>query len=486
MRTAQLEARARELEGEVEKRTLQLKASNDQLEQSATIVEAINQETSFTNVLTKILEEARVIPGVEKATAIVYMPFEDRFLIRASSGWDVDSMRDIRLTRSEARARYIENAEEVSEDIFVAKNARQRAGSEEMAQFGDVASFLVLRVRVDDNVVAYLVFDNLTDENAFDQRDVELLERLREHITSAFIKTRILEDLQLERTNLQSALDELRSTQDRLVQSEKMASLGQLTAGIAHEIKNPLNFVNNFSDVTAELSDELAEELRSLKDQLPADRLADLESIIESLKLNATKIKEHGARADGIVKNMLEHSQSGEGERVPTDINDLLEEYLVLSHHAFRQQNSDVEIHVERDFDDAIGKVEVVPQEMGRVFMNLIGNAYDALAEGQRLGEAHRIATSRDEASEAGPTLAVSTSRSGSYVEIRIVDNGPGIPDNVKSKIFEPFFTTKPTGSGTGLGLSMSYDIVTKGHGGDLEVVSESGNGATFIVRLPA
>ncbi len=479
-RTRHLAARAHELEGQVETRTAELKQSNDQLEQSATIVEAINKETSFRRLLTKILEEARVIPGVEKATAIVYMPLEDRFRVRASSGWDVEAMQDIRMTRSQARARYIEHAEEVADDIFVAKNVKGRAGANRMAEFGDVASFLVWRVRVEDDVVAYLVFDNLTDENAFAKRDAELLGRLREHVTSAFIKTRILEDLQNERANLQTALDDLRSTQDRLVQSEKMASLGQLTAGIAHQIKNPLNFVNNFSDVTAELSDELAAEVEKLKGEVPEERLAELESIIENLKLNTQKIGEHGRRADGIVQNMLEHSKAGEGQRALTDINDLLEEYLVLAHHSLRSQGGNFDVHIVREFDDTIGKVDIVPQEMGRVFMNLIGNAFDALREkGKGKWEKGK-----------GPTVMVSTSRSDSQdfsgVEIRIADNGPGIPDQVRDKIFEPFFTTKPTGSGTGLGLSMSYDIVTKGHGGSLEVESVEGEGATFIVRLPA
>jgi signal transduction histidine kinase len=203
--------------------------------------------------------------------------------------------------------------------------------------------------------------------------------------------------------------------------------------------------------------------------------MADLESIVENLKLNATKIKEHGRRADGIVTNMLEHSRTSDGERVPTDLNDLLEEYLVLAHHAQRAEADAVEIHVERDLDESVGKVDVLPQEMGRVFMNLVGNAFDALRES---GNGNR-------ASGKTPTLTVSTSNSGGFIEIRIADNGPGIPPEVKSKIFEPFFTTKPTGSGTGLGLSMSYDIVTKGHGGMLEVESEPGQGATFIVRLP-
>ncbi|MFV1981874.1 MAG: triple tyrosine motif-containing protein, partial [Rhodothermia bacterium] len=291
IRTAQLETRARELEGLVDERTAELKESNDQLEQSATIVEAINQETSFRRLLTKILEESRVIPGVEKATAMVRMS-DGLFHVRASSGWDVEAMKDIRLTPRQAEARYVNHAEEVAEDIFVAKDVASRAGTEQLAEFGEVASFIAMRVNVEDEVAGYLVFDNLNDPDAFDQRDVDLLDRLREHIQSAFIKARILEDLQ-------NTLNDLKSTQDRLVHSEKMASLGQLTAGIAHEIKNPLNFVNNFSEVTAELSDELASEIKKLKADMPAERLAEVESILASLTTNTKKIAEHGKRADG-------------------------------------------------------------------------------------------------------------------------------------------------------------------------------------------
>ncbi len=472
VRVQQLAARARELEGEVTKRTFELKASNEQLEQSHAIVEAINQETSLTRLLTKILEQARVIRGVEKATAMTYYPADDVFRVRASSGWDVEAMKGIHLTKAEAQARYVDQAEEVAEDIFVTKNARGRAGSDQMAEFGEVASFLVLRIRVEGETVAYLVFDNLNDAEAFDQRDVELLKRLREHIQSAFIKTRILDDLHAERANLQEAFDNLRSTQDRLIQSEKMASLGQLTAGIAHEIKNPLNFVNNFSDVTSEIAQDLLSDLEQRADSLPADYVEEARSLLESLTLNTKKIAEHGKRADGIVKNMLEHSKVGDGERSSTDLNDLLDEYVTLAVHGQEARNPDFDVRVERHFDDTVGKVDIVPQDIGRVFMNLLGNAFDALTEHGANG--------------AAPTVTVTTARADGKVEIRVADNGPGIPEKVRAKIFEPFFTTKPTGSGTGLGLSMSYDIVTKGHGGTLEVTSEEGRGATFIVRLPA
>ncbi|HEY5564482.1 MAG TPA: two-component regulator propeller domain-containing protein, partial [Rhodothermia bacterium] len=386
-RIDQINRRARELESEVDRRTQELKASNTQLEQSHTIVQAINQETSFRRLLTKILEESRVIPGVEKATALVHMPEDDRFHVRASSGWDVEAMKSIRLTASEAHRRYVEQAERVAENVYVAKDVGKRAGTEQMAEFGQVASFLVLRIRVEENVVAYLVFDNLQDEDAFDQRDIELLERLRDHITSAFIKTRILDDLQ-------TTLSSLQSTQDRLIQSEKMASLGHLTAGIAHEIKNPLNFVNNFSDVTAEVAGEMAEELARRRDEMPADLAADLESMIESLTRNARKIAEHGKRADAIVQNMLEHSKVGEGERTPTNLNELLGEYVTLAVHGLEARSGGFKVDVRREFDDAVGHVDLVPQDMGRVFMNLLSNAFDALKEHGASGKAPSVSVS--------------------------------------------------------------------------------------------
>jgi signal transduction histidine kinase/ligand-binding sensor domain-containing protein len=479
-RIRQIAERNRKLEATVAERTDELKDRNHQLEQSHTIVEAINKETSFRRLLTKILEEARVIPGVEKATAIVRMP-DGLFHIRASSGWDVAAMEHIRLTPEQAADRYARVDEEVAPDLFVANEVSKRVGSTEMAEFGAVASFLVLRVKVEDQVAGYLVFDNLTDPGAFVERDVALLERLKEHIESAFIKTRLLESLRdqndqisTQRAELEKTLSSLQAAQDRLIQSEKMASLGQLTAGIAHEIKNPLNFVNNFSEMSVELTEELMTEVKARKDQLPADFVAELESILEGLKINSDKITEHGKRADSIVQSMLQHSRGGEGEQQTVDVNELLDEYVNLAYHGMRARDSDFNVTLNRAYASGLPPIGMIPQDIGRVFINLLSNAFDALNEySSRAGGQFK------------PEVSVSTAQRDGMVEIRVVDNGPGIPEAVSKRIFEPFFTTKPTGSGTGLGLSMSYDIVTKGHGGTLEVLSEEGKGATFIVRLP-
>ena len=265
---------------------------------------------------------------------------------------------------------------------------------------------------------------------------------------------------------LSRSLEELKTAQARLVHAEKMASLGALTAGIAHEIKNPLNFVNNF----AALSRELAEELEAETDP------DEIRTLLADLKTNAAKIEEHGQRADGIVRAMLDHSRGGTGERRPADLNALVSEYVDLAYHGKRAQVPDFNAEIEKQLGSEVGEVEVVPQEIGRVLLNLIGNAFDAVYEQAAAANGQAYA----------PRVTVSTRRVGEHVEIRVVDNGPGIPEDVRAKIFEPFFTTKPTGSGTGLGLSLSYDIVTQGHGGTLAAESTPGQGAAFVMRLPA
>lgn len=271
-----------------------------------------------------------------------------------------------------------------------------------------------------------------------------------------------------QKEELQLALNELKTTQNQLIHSEKMASLGALTAGIAHEIQNPLNFVNNFSDLNQELLSELRVAIKE-NDQ------EEIEALTNDLLANEEKVTLHGKRAEQIVKSMLQHSRTGTGDKELTDINALADEYLRLSYHGYRAKDQSFQSDFKLDLDPELPKVSVVPQDIGRVLLNLINNAFQAVS-----AEASAMAGSGYK-----PEVVVSTKSLDRHVEITVTDNGPGIPDDINDKVFQPFFTTKPTGEGTGLGLSMSYDIVTKGHGGTLELKTELGKGTTFIVQLP-
>ena len=276
-----------------------------------------------------------------------------------------------------------------------------------------------------------------------------------------------------QKEEIQTALADLKSTQSQLIQSEKMASLGELTAGIAHEIQNPLNFVNNFSEVSNELIDEMNAELDK-------GDIEEAKIISNDIKQNLEKIHHHGKRADAIVKGMLQHSQSSKGQKESTDINALCDEYLRLSYHGLRAKDKSFNATLKTDFDNSIGKINIIPQDIGRVILNLITNAFYAVDEKKKqMGNDYE------------PIVTVSTKRSpllgrgvGGEVEIKVADNGNGIPSSIKDKIFQPFFTTKPTGQGTGLGLSLAYDIV-KAHGGEIKVESKDGEGTTFIIELP-
>jgi signal transduction histidine kinase len=274
---------------------------------------------------------------------------------------------------------------------------------------------------------------------------------------------------QKQRTNkiLEDTLGNLRSTQSQLIQSEKMASLGELTAGIAHEIQNPLNFVNNFSEVNEEL-------LKELNTEADKGNLEEVKAIAKDITFNSEKINHHGKRADAIVKGMLQHSRSSSGIKEPTDINALTDEYLRLAYHGLRAKDKSFNASIKTDFDNGIGKINIIPQDIGRVILNLINNAFYTVDEKKKLNQ-----------NRYEPTVSVSTKKTNGKVEIKVSDNGNGIPQKVLDKIFQPFFTTKPTGQGTGLGLSLSYDII-KAHGGELKVETKEGEGAEFIVILPA
>jgi signal transduction histidine kinase len=273
--------------------------------------------------------------------------------------------------------------------------------------------------------------------------------------------------------NVDTSLKELRTAQDRLVQTQKLASLGQLTAGIAHEIKNPLNFVNNFSGISAELIDELQDIVnRGSFDEKARD---DIFQLTGTLRGNLERIVQHGKRADSIVKNMLLHSRQGSGEHRPVDINALVEESLNLTYHGARAEKQGFNIILERSFDPAAGEIDAFPQEISRVLLNLISNGFYAAAK-------RREQTGGD-GYEA--TLTAVTRSLGDRVEVRIRDNGTGIPPEVREKMFNPFFTTKPAGEGTGLGLSISHDIIVKQHGGSIEVETRPGEFSEFRIVLP-
>ena len=270
-----------------------------------------------------------------------------------------------------------------------------------------------------------------------------------------------------QKEELQKTVDELKATQAQLIQAEKMASLGELTAGIAHEIQNPLNFVNNFAEVTNELIDEA-------KIELANNNQEEAIAILDDVKQNLEKIDHHGKRADAIVKGMLQHSRKSTGLKEPADINALADEYLRLSYHGLRSKDKSFNATMHTGFDTSIGKINIIPQDVGRVLLNLFNNAFYAVNDRLRAeGEGYK------------PAVSVATKRVGDKVEIRVTDNGTGIPDAVKDKIMQPFFTTKPTGQGTGLGLSLSYDIV-KAHGGEIRVETKEGQGTTFIITLPS
>jgi len=310
-------------------------------------------------------------------------------------------------------------------------------------------------------------------ENA--QQVLQLSEEKKEH---ALHQQEILQgEVNRQTAEIRATLDNLKSTQKQLIQSEKMASLGELTAGIAHEIQNPLNFVNNFSELSTELIDEMKQELSKANYE-------DANAIADDLKQNLEKINHHGKRAGDIVKGMLQHSRKSSGQKEPTDINALCDEYLRLTYQGLRAKDKEFNATMKTNFDENIGKINIIPQDIGRVLLNLYNNAFYAVLQKQKEAAEQGLPTFERLATLYEPTVSVSTKKSESHVLITVSDNGGGIPQNIANKIFQPFFTTKPTGSGTGLGLSLSYDIV-KAHGGGIKVESKEGEGSEFIISIP-
>jgi GAF domain-containing protein len=444
----------------------ELREALEQQTATADILRVISQSpTDVTPVLTAVAKAALKFCGARDAQVV--LRDGDRWFVAATEGsiGIIPGPRPLNRHTTPGRAildgKVVQIADVQSAEADEFPESRDNAAR---LGFRSALAAPLLRDAVSIGAIAL----RRPEPGAFTLNQVELLKSFAAQAVIAIENVRLF-------TELRDSLERLRAAQANLVQSEKMASLGQLTAGIAHEIKNPLNFVNNFAGLSVELLDELKDAAGPALATLDGDKRAELDETMQLLVGNLQKITEHGKRADGIVKSMLSHSRGGSGDWTPSDINALVEEALNLAYHGARAQDKEFNVTLERDFEKAGKPIEVVPQDVTRVFLNLFGNGFYA-ANKRRLG-----------AQKAGfkPTLKVSTRDLGEAVEVRVRDNGIGIPPEAREKLFQPFFTTKPTGEGTGLGLSISYDIVTQQHGGTIEVESEVGNFTEFTVRLP-
>ncbi|MCP3458972.1 ATP-binding protein [Bradyrhizobium sp. CCGUVB23] len=469
---ARLQESYADLENKVEQRTAELSESLQQQTATADVLKVISRSAfDLKSVLTTLTESAQALCGA--SLGIICLRDGEVMRLKAESGCtqafiDFMEAHPIRPGRETITGRVFMDGKPVHVPDIREDSEYNFGQAPVIGLYRAVLAVPLMR----DKAVEGVLLLGRPDPGPFSQRQMDLVQTFADQAVIAIENVRLFEQVQERTKELSQSLDELRTAQDRLIQTEKLASLGQLTAGIAHEIKNPLNFVNNFSSVSTELIDELNQVLQGGGlDDKTKEEVAELTHM---LKGNLEKVVQHGKRADSIVKNMLLHSREGSGERRAADINTLVEESLNLAYHGARAEKPGFNITLKRDLDPAAGMLDIYPQEITRVFLNLISNGFYA-------------ATKRKE-SEGGafePTLSASTRNLGNRVEIRIRDNGTGIPPEVKEKMFNPFFTTKPAGEGTGLGLSMSHDIVVKQHGGTVDVNTEPGAFTEFIITLP-
>jgi signal transduction histidine kinase len=460
------------LENKVELRTRELAQSVGELRALGEVTQAVNSTVDLETVLTTIVAKATQLSSTEAGAIYVFDETNKEFHLRATYGLEETvvaeikdrhiGMGDTAITQA-VKSRTPLQIPDIQHDPKATLDIIVRAG---------YRALLIVPLLSGEEVVGALVVRR-KKPGEFPKSTIELLQTFAAQSVLAIQNARLFERVEARTRELGASLEDLRTAQDRLVQTEKLASLGQLTAGIAHEIKNPLNFVNNFSSVSVELIDELRQALAGVK--LDGKLQTEINEIADMLKGNLDKVVQHGKRADSIVKNMLLHSRQGSGEHRPVDINGIVEESLNLAYHGARAEKPGFNITLQKSFDPAAGAVDLFPQEITRVLLNLISNGFYA-------------ATKRKEKVNGGdyePILAAATKNLGDRVEITIRDNGTGIPPEIKERMFNPFFTTKPAGEGTGLGLSISHDIIVKQHGGSIAVETAFGQFTEFRIILP-
>ncbi len=453
---------------ELEEQSQELASKNDQLEKIDQIVQSINSEIEFSSLFDTVLAKLNIIRNMDGATALIYDKESSSFRFKAAYGnISFAELQPIQLTLQQAEERYLNNAVERAEDVYARSDAPFAPLGNALDAMVPPKSMITIVINVEGHVEGFIVLGNTVRANAFDQKDFDMIRNLKEHLIAAFIKTRILE-------NLEKTLSNLKVAQDELIRQERLASVGQLTRGIVDRILNPLNYINNFSESSNELIEEIVELVPEEGNHLPEEVADDYFGDMQMLKMNLVKIKEHGDSTTRIVKDMQRLLKEKSTDFLETDLNAFLESKVKSAYQELRSETRDeeTELDISYNLESPSPKVRVLPTEMGSVIANVINNAYYATLERQKSNKGHR------------PQLQITTETIKKKVIIRFKDNGRGIPKKEMEQMFSPFFTTKPTSKGTGLGLYMSKDIVEL-HRGIIEITSEEGAYAEVSIMLP-
>jgi PAS domain S-box-containing protein len=455
-------------------RTAELSNSIAELQALEEVLRAVNSSLELDTVLATIVHRAVQLSRSDEGTIYEFDHAAEVFVPKAAFGMSAERVELLRQRRIKLGETHLGRSAVLRSPVAVDDVQQDPSTPAADQMLPGIHAVLAVPLLRDDTVIGGLVIRRRSEEG-FLPTLITLMQTFAEQAVLAIENARLFQDAERARAAAERALADLRRAQDRLVQSEKMASLGQLTAGIAHEIKNPLNFVNNFARLSVELLDELKKTAAPGFAMLDEARRTEIDDLTRMLSGNLEKINDHGNRADAIVRSMLEHSRGSSGERRSVNLNTLVDEAVNLAYHGARAQDQSFNVTLQCDFGEGIAPITLVPQDVTRVLLNLFSNGFYAA----RRRQVTEVTTGFE------PALGVATRELGDAVEIRVRDNGIGIPEEVRAKLFQPFFTTKPTGEGTGLGLSISYDIITQRHGGSITVESEPGSFTEFTVRLP-